>query len=57
MAPAVETLTAPDNSMAENGSAKTTVGIIYPPPEVRSKCCIKLILVVKFLLNYLTTTV
>jgi len=52
MAPAIESMTAPDNSLTENGSSKTTVGIIYPPPEVRSKYLRKVIFFC-MLLNYL----
>ena len=38
MAPAVETLpVVGDANLSDNASSKPTVGIIYPPPEVRSK--------------------
>lgn len=38
MPPAVETVpVAGETNLSENSSSKPTVGIIYPPPEVRSK--------------------
>jgi hypothetical protein len=38
MPPAVETLPASGEiNVGDNASTKPTVGIIYPPPEVRSK--------------------
>lgn len=37
MPPAVETLAPADPTPNENGAPKPVVGIIYPPPEVRSK--------------------
>ena len=38
MAPAVETVTASTgNENISDNAKQSTVGIIYPPPEVRSK--------------------